>query len=139
MRIGGRQATGAEIRHSRWPSWCAVLFEKSDTEGRCVWSGQRSARARGLITKPMTRQVMVHIQFFMYQGYERRKNCTLASRGLEETAHASRGLEEPFFQFTTSQGAFRSFLVEKKNMRTFSPATHISTLSHDKHLAIHPI
>ncbi len=33
MRIGGRQATGAEIRHSRWPSWCAVLFEKSDVCG----------------------------------------------------------------------------------------------------------
>jgi hypothetical protein len=32
-----------------------------------MWSGQRSAR--GLLAKPMTRQVMVHIRFFMYQGY----------------------------------------------------------------------
>ena len=38
MRIGGRQATGAEIRHSRWPSWCAVLFEMVITEEDVVWS-----------------------------------------------------------------------------------------------------
>ena len=33
-----------------------------------MWSGQRSAR--GLLAKPTTRQVMAHIQFFMYQGYK---------------------------------------------------------------------
>jgi hypothetical protein len=38
MRIGGRQATGAEIRHSRWPSWCAVLFEMVISEEDVVWS-----------------------------------------------------------------------------------------------------
>ncbi len=31
------------------------------------------------------------------------------------------------------------FFGGKKNIRTFSPTTHILTLSHEKHLAIHPI
>jgi hypothetical protein len=38
MRIGGGSATGDAIIHSRWPSWCAVLFEKSDTEEDVAWS-----------------------------------------------------------------------------------------------------
>jgi hypothetical protein len=38
MRIGVGSATGDAISHSRWPSWCAVLFEKSDTEEDVVWS-----------------------------------------------------------------------------------------------------
>ena len=33
-----------------------------------MWSGQRSAR--GLLAKPMTKQVMVYIRFFLYQGYD---------------------------------------------------------------------
>ena len=39
-------------------------------EDDVVWS-----LARGLLAEPTTRQVMAHIQFFMYQGYESRKNC----------------------------------------------------------------
>jgi hypothetical protein len=38
MRIGCGSATGDAISRSRWPSWCAVLFEKSDTEEDVVWS-----------------------------------------------------------------------------------------------------
>jgi hypothetical protein len=33
-----------------------------------MWSGQRSAR--GLLAKPTTKQVMVYICFFLYQGYD---------------------------------------------------------------------
>jgi hypothetical protein len=33
-----------------------------------MWSGQRSAR--GLLAKPTTKQVMVYIRFFLYQGYD---------------------------------------------------------------------
>ncbi len=33
-----------------------------------MWSGQRSAR--GLLTKPTNRLVIIYIRFFMYQGYE---------------------------------------------------------------------
>jgi hypothetical protein len=36
--------------------------------GKKMWSGQRSAR--GLLAKPTTRQVMVYIRFFLYQGYD---------------------------------------------------------------------
>ena len=81
MRIGGRQATGAEIRHSRWPSWCAVLFEKSDVRKK-MWSGQRSAR--GLLAKPTNRPVIIYIRFFMYEsndiGKNRKANCTYVLR-----------------------------------------------------------
>jgi hypothetical protein len=38
MWIGGGSSTGNAISHSHWPSWCAVLFEKSDTEEDVVWS-----------------------------------------------------------------------------------------------------
>ncbi len=38
MRIGGGSGTGDAISHSRLPSWCAVLFEISDTEEDVVWS-----------------------------------------------------------------------------------------------------
>jgi hypothetical protein len=38
MRIGGGSATGDAVSHSRWPSWCAVLFEKSDMEENVVWT-----------------------------------------------------------------------------------------------------
>ncbi len=38
MRIEGGSATGDAVSHSRWPSWCAVLFEKSDMEEDVVWS-----------------------------------------------------------------------------------------------------
>jgi hypothetical protein len=38
MRIGGGSATGNAVSHSCWPSWCAVLFEKSDMEEDVVWS-----------------------------------------------------------------------------------------------------
>jgi hypothetical protein len=69
MRIGGLQATGAEIRHSRWPSWCAVLFEKSDVRKK-MWSGQRSGR--GLLAKPTNRPVIIYIRFFMYESYHRK-------------------------------------------------------------------
>ena len=34
-------------------------------EDDVVWS-----LARGLLAEPTTRQVMAHIQFFMYQGYD---------------------------------------------------------------------
>jgi hypothetical protein len=44
MRIGGGSATGDAISHSRWPSWCAVLFEKSDTEEE----GQRGGSSPNL-------------------------------------------------------------------------------------------
>jgi hypothetical protein len=38
MRIGGGTATGNAVSHSRWPSWCSILFEKSDMEEDVVWS-----------------------------------------------------------------------------------------------------
>ncbi len=38
MRIGSGIATGDAISHSRWPSWCAELIEKSDSEEVVVWS-----------------------------------------------------------------------------------------------------
>jgi hypothetical protein len=38
MRIGGGSATSDADSHSRWPSWCAVLFEKRDMEEDVVWS-----------------------------------------------------------------------------------------------------
>jgi hypothetical protein len=34
----GWQRQGDAVSHSRWPSWCAVLFEKSDMEENVVWS-----------------------------------------------------------------------------------------------------
>jgi hypothetical protein len=37
-QIGGGSATGDEISHSYWPSWCAILFEISDMEEYMVWS-----------------------------------------------------------------------------------------------------
>jgi hypothetical protein len=43
-----------------------------------MWSGQRWVG--GLLAKPTTRQVMARVQFFMYQGYERRKNCKHSCR-----------------------------------------------------------
>ncbi len=71
MRIGGGSATGDAVSHSRWPSWCAVLFEKIDMEENVAWSKV----GEGLLAKPTTRQVMVHIRFFIYQGYKKWKNC----------------------------------------------------------------
>ncbi len=62
---------GLEIRHSRWPSWCAVLFEKSDVQKK-MWSGQRSAR--GLLDKPTNRPVIIYIRIFMYESYDREKS-----------------------------------------------------------------
>jgi hypothetical protein len=93
MRIGGRQATGAEIRHSRWPSWCAVLFEKSDVRKK-MWSGQRSAR--GLLAKPTNRPVIIYIRFFMYESYDIRKNrkancSTPRGSGSRPAAHPGGG------------------------------------------------
>ncbi len=38
MRIGSGIATGIAISHSRWPSWCAELIKKSDSEEDVVWS-----------------------------------------------------------------------------------------------------
>jgi hypothetical protein len=74
MRIGGGSGTGDAISHSRWPSWCAVLFEKSDTKEDVVSAG-------GLLAKPATRPV--HVRFFMYQGYDiwknRKANCIVVS------------------------------------------------------------
>jgi hypothetical protein len=45
-----------------------VLFTLKKVIQKKMWSGQRSAR--GLLTKPTNRLVIIYIRFFMYQGYE---------------------------------------------------------------------
>ncbi len=40
----------------------------------------------------------IYLLFIIYDGEKPHRLKTLASRGLEEPAHALRGLEEPFFQ-----------------------------------------
>ena len=67
MQIRGRQATGAEIRHSRWPSWCAVLFEKSDMEEDVVWSKVGKAGAPCQTNDKTSNGLHT---FFLYQGYD---------------------------------------------------------------------
>ncbi len=66
MRIGGGSATGDAISHSRWPSWCALLFEKSDTEEDVVWSKVGEGAPRQTNDKTSNG---LHT-FFLYQGYD---------------------------------------------------------------------
>jgi hypothetical protein len=75
MRIGGGSATGNAISHSRLPSCCAILFEKSDMYGRiCGLSKVGEGAPRQTSPTLTTRQVMVHVWFFMYESYDIGKN-----------------------------------------------------------------
>jgi hypothetical protein len=64
--IGGGSATGNAISHSRWPSWCAVPFEISDTEEDVVWSKVGEGAPRQIYDKTSNG---LHT-FFLYQGYD---------------------------------------------------------------------
>ncbi len=79
-RFGGGSATGDAITHSRWLSWCAVLFEISDTEEDVVWS--KVGEARGLLAKLTDKTSNGLHAYFFVPGLQ--YPFTLASRGLEE-------------------------------------------------------
>ncbi len=77
MRIGGGSATGDAISHSRWPSWCAVLFENSDTKEDVVWSKVRKGATRQTYEQTSNR---LHTFFYLpglRYPFFREAHCTI--------------------------------------------------------------